>query len=150
MENPYAAHDLTPELVQEERRRPKFWYGLLIAYVIHHVFSVLGMFTGVALKPSEWRRFFSTDNALAGLFSVVSIPLADLFMVLEPPIMWFYFPELTTIWHLLRIPLVLAIPVAGFMYAKSRRPDWLWYLAIVSFGVYVSFVLWFDPRTMGR
>jgi len=152
MENPYAAHDLTPELVEEERRRPKFSRALLTAYVVHHVFSVVGMLAGVLVKPSEWQKFFPLDKPLEALASLVFVPMIDVFIVLEPLLLSFIAPQLTTIWHWLRIPLVLSIPVAGFMYAKSRRRDWLWYLAIVSFGVFLSFVLWYarDPRAMGR
>jgi hypothetical protein len=150
MDNPYAAHDLTPELVAEERQRPKFWRGLLTAYAVHHVCAVLGMLTGVLIMPSEWPRHFPPDKPHIVLANLVLIPALDLFLVLEPPLLSFVAPELVTFWHWLRIPLVLTIPVALFLYAKSRRRDWLWVLAIVSFGVFVSLVLWFDPRTMGR
>jgi hypothetical protein len=145
MENPYAAHDLTPELVEEERRRPKLSRALLTAYAVHHLFSILGLLVGLVVKPSEWRHFCPPDNPLEALAILVFIPLIDVLNVLEPLVLRLAAPQQITIWHWLRIPLTLSIPVACFMYAKSRRRDWLWYLAIVSFGVFLSFVLWNSP-----
>jgi hypothetical protein len=151
MDNPYSVNELTPELVEEERKRPKFSRALLTAYAVHHVCSVLGIVTGVIIKPSEWQKFFPLDDPQTMLASRFLIPMADLYIVLEPPVS-ILLPQLGTVtfWHWLRIPVALSIPVAAFMYAYSRRRDWLWVVAIVSFGVFVSFVLWYsmDPRSV--
>ena len=144
MANPYSAPELTPGLAAEERQRPKFWRGLLTAYAVHHLFAVVGMLTGVIVKPSEWPRFFPLDKPLEALANLVFILLLDLFVVLEP-VLWAVVAQRdATFWHWLRIPVTLIIPIAGFMYARSRRRDWLWVIAVVSFGVFLSFVLWFD------
>jgi hypothetical protein len=142
MENPYAAPEVTPELATEERRRPKFWRGLLIAYAVHHLASVVGMVIGVLVKPSEFSKVFPLDKPLDAIRTVVFIPIIDLFILLEPVFLTFAIPELATVWHWLRIPVALIIPVAAFRYAASRRRDWLWVVAVVSMGVYVTFVLW--------
>ena len=142
MDNPYAAQELTPELVEEERQRPKFWRGLLTAYAVHHVCSVLGMLTGLLIKPSEWPNFLPRHNPLEAIQTLVFIPVLDLFVIMEPVIVSFIAPDLVTFWHWLRIPVTFMIPVAGFLYARSRRRDWLWVVAIVSYGVFVSLILW--------
>ena len=124
MDNPYAAPQLTSELATEERRRPKFFRGLLIAYVVHHVASVLGMLTGVLIKPSQLHNFFPLNDPLQVIQTLVFIPLIDLFVILEPVLLnLFKAPELVTVWHWLRIPVTLGIPVAGFMYALSRNAN---------------------------
>lgn len=150
MENPYSVHELTPELVEEERKRPKFSRLLLTAYVAHHVASVLGMLMGVLVKPSEWQKFFPLNDPVTLLFSLFLIPLADLYIVVEPPLMTLLVPEgkMITFWHWLRIPVTLAIPVAAFMYAYSRGREWLWIVAIVSFSVFLTFVLWYSMRPL--
>ena len=151
MENPYAAGELTPELAEEERRRPKFWRGLLTAYAIHHVCSVLGILIGLLIKPNEWQKFFPFDSPLKVLGNLTLIPLMDLYIVLEPFFLRLAIPELLTPWHWFRIPLTLTIPLAVFMYAKTRNRDWLLFLAVVSLGVFITLVLWWsvDPRTRG-
>lgn len=150
MDNPYSVNELTPALADEERKRPKFSRALFTAYAVHHVASVLGMLTGVLIKPSEWQNFFPLHDPVTLLMNLFLIPAIDLFIVVEPPLMSVFAPQLFTFWHWLRIPLTLSIPAAGFMYAFSRRRDWLWVVGIVSFGVFLSFVLWYsmDPRSM--
>ena len=144
MENPYAAPELTPELAKEERRRPRLLRGLLIAYGIHHLASVAGMLTGLLFRPSQWPNFFPPNNPLEAMQTLVLIPIADLFVILEPVLLTsFKASDLVTIWHWLRIPVTLVIPAAGFMYARSRKREWLWVVAVVSFGVFVTLVLWF-------
>ena len=110
MENPYAAGELTPELAEEERRRPKVWRGVFWAYAVHHAFCVMGMLTGLLIKPSQWRGFCPPDHPLDALINLAAIPMIDLYFVMEP----LFFARTATFWHWLRIPLVLTIPLAGF------------------------------------
>jgi hypothetical protein len=141
MENPYAAPELTPELAKEERRRPKMWRALLVAYGMHHGFSVLGMFVGVLVEPNEFSRFFPPDEPLLCLLQIVLIPVTDLFLVIEPLTVGEIVPAIMVGIRWLRTLLVLSIPVAGLVYALSKRRAALWYVGIVSFVVHMSYVL---------
>ena len=149
MANPYAAPELTPELAAEERQRPKFVRGLLIAYAVHHISSVLGMLTGVLLDPSPLRNAFPLDPLLT-IQILVFIPVIDLLVILEPFIWSSLAPELVKFWHWLRIPVMLGIPVAGWMYARSRKRIWLGVVAIVSYGVFVSLIVWAEWEIVRR
>lgn len=148
MSNPYTAPLVTPELAAEERQRPKFSRGLLMAYAVHHLFAVLGILAGVLVRPSVVRTFLPLHNPVASLVSVLQIPLHDLVIVLGPIVLT-VFREPATFWDWLRMPVTLLIPLAGFMYAWSRRRDWLWGIAIASFLVFLSLVLSYShPRTL--
>jgi hypothetical protein len=78
------------------------------------------------------------------ILTLVLIPLLDVLVILEPVFLnLFNSPDLVTIWHWLRIPVTLVIPVAGFMYARSGKREWLGVVARVSYAVFVSLILWF-------
>ena len=139
MSNPYAAPEVTPELAAEERRRPKFLRRLVVAYAVHHLASVLGIFTGVLLRPGPVAQL---DDPQLIIQVLVFIPLLDVFVILEPVIMSSFGSDQVTFWHWVRIPVTLAIPAAGFMYSRTQKSVWLGVVAILSYGVFVSLILW--------
>jgi hypothetical protein len=141
MENPYAAPELTPELAKEERRRPKMWRALLVAYGVHHGFSVLGLFAGVLVDSSEVRFIFPPHAPWSAVGILVLIPVVDLRLVIEPMMVGGGVPATMFGLRLLRSVFVLTIPVSAIAYAISRRRAVLWYVGVVSLIAYMSFVL---------
>jgi hypothetical protein len=141
MTNPYAAPEVTPELAQEERKRPKMWRSLLVAYGVHHGFALAGTFVGLLICPSEWGRVFPV-NPLARLSSIAFTPVFNLLIIADPYIageLLHVESYLALRWA--RTFLVLSIPIAGLAYALWRRRFALWYIAAISFLSFATHVI---------
>jgi hypothetical protein len=131
MTNPYAAPEVTPELAQEERKRPKMWRSLLVAYGVHHGCAVLGLFAGLAFNPILW---YVLLYPCAILSAFIAIPILDVYLVIDSfagvgPNGPHDHPE--TGW----IPavLVITIALASVSYAVCRRRELLAYIGLTSF-----------------
>jgi uncharacterized membrane protein len=153
MDNPYQAGELTPELAAEERRRPKVWHALLTAYAVFHVFALFGTWTGALIAPTERQEFLPLNNAWHVLQMVVLGPVLYFpFVVLDPLIAHAFHHESLMFFRWARTVVALLIPIMGMRYGLSRRREVLWLIGIVSFAVFLSFVLSFarDRRAHQR
>ena len=80
-------------------------------------------------------------NPLARLATVVFTPLLSILVIADPYIageLMHVESYLALRW--IRSASVLTIPIAGFVYALSRRRAWLWYVVAISFLSFATFV----------
>ncbi len=135
MTNPYAAPEVTPELAQEERKRPKMWRSLLLAYGVHHAFAVLGLFVGLAFNPMLW---LFLQNPCTIFLALTAVPILDLYLLVAvaessgPKLM------IETGW--IGFAGMLSLVVVGVWYSISPRRELLVYLGAISFAVAVWFI----------
>lgn len=135
MTNPYASPEVTTELAQEERKRPKIWRSWLAAYGVHHGFAVLGLFAGLAFSPTLWDVI---RNPCLSVLGLIAIPILDLYLVTEPTSAVILHDRPRTGWTPAIV--VITIALSGFWYGISRRRELLAYIAVASFVAAVWFM----------
>jgi hypothetical protein len=144
MENPYAPPELTPELATEERRRPKMWRALLVAYGVHFLLSMLGFVVGLCFAEPGLTRVFPLESPWVWPLKLVSIPFAvDLFAPIEPFLIGKVVPPTYVAWRWLRTGVWLTSLIAGVSYALWKRRWLLIYVGITSFIIALSFAISF-------
>jgi len=138
MENPYAASIATVEPAAPGQKRLPVWKSLLIAYLVHHVAGVLG-FSAAFIYTNGVSLLFGSLKSV--VFVLAGIPVCDLYLVIEPLGAGEIVPETYVGLRWLRSLVVLSVLTAIVAYSATRHRGWLWYVAIVTFLLFVSLVL---------
>jgi hypothetical protein len=134
MTNPYAPSQVTPELAQEERKRPKMWRSLLLAYGVHHVFSWLGFLSGLLVVPgSEWQGIFPPDRPAFIAAKLCFFPLVmDGRTLFEPLLLDIVSPTVPVV-RWIRWALLLTVPVAVIAFVLTKRQLFVYWVGVSSF-----------------
>jgi hypothetical protein len=141
--NPYESPSAESEAEGTPRPRRRFWRGLLIAYVVHHGFFVLGTFVGIICMPSTWSRWFPPEQPWRGLLLLILVPICDVYVLLEPLGAGEIVPATFVGLRWVRSGFVVTVFAAMVGYAISRRRTLWWYLAVMSFLLALSLIISF-------
>jgi hypothetical protein len=116
---------------------------------VHHLFALLGILAGVLIAPSERQVFFPLNRPVDCVLVMFLTPIFNFFVVLDPLIAQSLDRESLMLWRWLRSGIALTVPIVGIWYGLSRRREALWIIGVVSFFVFLSWVVSFAAFRRG-